>query len=68
MPELGHKVSNIGRLDLAVVAFGRRWFVRIPKPSQIRRNQCEVLRQQREKAIPVEAVLRCAMKQKQWWP
>lgn len=42
----------------AIIAFRRWWLVRIPKPTQIRRHDREMRRQQGKQLMPIERILR----------
>ncbi len=66
--KLGHQLRHVARVGARIVTFLGRRFVRIAKSTQIRRDDAEMRRQQRNEAIPVEMRLRRAMQQQQRLP
>lgn len=49
------------RIREAVIALSCWWLVRVPKSAQIRRDNGEVSSKQRQKFMPIKAVLGCTM-------
>jgi hypothetical protein len=65
-PQQIHQPRHIRSLRRVVIPHRRGRFIRVPKPPHIRRDDCEVRREQRNELVPVVIRFRGAVDEEEW--